>query len=64
VKTRGIWEANIRMDLMEIGWEGVDCIHPVQNRNQWKALVNAEMNRRVPQKTPAPGSIRGVEFLN
>jgi hypothetical protein len=21
------WEDNIRMDLREIGWEGVDCIH-------------------------------------
>jgi hypothetical protein len=34
------WEDNVRMDLREIGWEGVDCIHLVQDRDQWRALVN------------------------
>jgi hypothetical protein len=34
------WEVNIRMDLREIGWENVDWIHLVQDRNQWQALVN------------------------
>ena len=29
---RNIWEYNIKMVLNEIGWEGVDCIHMVQDR--------------------------------
>jgi hypothetical protein len=28
-------EDNIRMDLREIGWEGVDWIHLAQDRDQW-----------------------------
>jgi hypothetical protein len=31
---------DIRMDLREIGWEFVDCIHVVQDKNKWWALVN------------------------
>jgi hypothetical protein len=38
------------MDLREIGWEGVDWIHLDKDRNQWRALVNAVMNLRVPYK--------------
>jgi hypothetical protein len=29
-----IWEDNIKMDLREIGWEGVEMIHLVQDRGQ------------------------------
>jgi hypothetical protein len=36
-----------RMHLMEVGWEGVDCIHLAQDRDQWLALVNTVMNLRV-----------------
>jgi hypothetical protein len=43
-----IWEDNIRMDLMERGWEGVDWIHLAQDRDQWWALVNTAMNVWVP----------------
>jgi hypothetical protein len=28
------------MDLREIWWEGVDCIHLAQDRDQWQALVD------------------------
>jgi hypothetical protein len=38
----------IRMDLREIGWEGVDWIHLAQDRGQWRAVVNTVMNLRVP----------------
>jgi hypothetical protein len=42
------WEDNIRMDLREIGWSGVDWIDLAQDRNQWRAPVNTVMNLRVP----------------
>jgi hypothetical protein len=32
------------MDLREIGWEGVDWLHLAQDRDWWRALVNAVMN--------------------
>jgi hypothetical protein len=41
-------EDNIRMDLREIGWGGVDLIDLAQDRDQWRALVNTVMNLRVP----------------
>jgi hypothetical protein len=43
-----MWVENIKMDLKEIGWDGVDWIDLAQDRNQWRALVNTEMNLRVP----------------
>jgi hypothetical protein len=39
---------NIKMDLTEIGWDGVDWIELAQGRDQWRALVNTVMNLRVP----------------
>jgi hypothetical protein len=39
---------NIKMDLREIGWNGMDWIDVAQNRDQWRALVNTVMNIRVP----------------
>jgi hypothetical protein len=39
---------NIKMDLREIGWDGMDWINLVQDRDQWRALVNTVMNLRVP----------------
>jgi hypothetical protein len=35
------------MDLREIGWDGMDWIDLVQDRDQWRVLVNALMNLRV-----------------
>jgi hypothetical protein len=31
---------NIKRDLREIGWDGVDLIDLAQDRDQWRALVN------------------------
>jgi hypothetical protein len=42
------WVDNIRMDLGEIRWGGVDWIGLAKDRNRWRALVNAVMNLRVP----------------
>jgi hypothetical protein len=42
------WEDNIKMDLREMGWAGMDWIELGHNRDQWKALVNTVMNLRVP----------------
>jgi hypothetical protein len=42
------WVDNIKMDLLEIGWGSVDWIDLVQDRDKWKALVNAVINLRVP----------------
>jgi hypothetical protein len=38
---------NIKIDLREIGWGGMDWLGP-QDSDQWRALVNAIMNLRVP----------------
>jgi hypothetical protein len=42
------WVDNIRMDLGEIGWDGLDWVDLAQDRDQWWALVNTVMNLRVP----------------
>jgi len=42
------WEDNIKMDLHEMGCEGMDWIELAQDRDRGWALVNAVMNLRVP----------------
>jgi hypothetical protein len=42
------WEDNIKMNLGEIGFGDVDWIHLAQDRDNWQALVNTEMNLQVP----------------
>jgi hypothetical protein len=39
---------NIKIDLREIGWDGMDCIDVIQDTDQWRALVNMVTNFRVP----------------
>jgi hypothetical protein len=46
-RPRRRWE-DIRMDLREIGWGGIDWIDLAQDSDQWRALVNTVMNLRVP----------------
>jgi hypothetical protein len=38
---------NIKIDLREIGWDGMKWIDLAQDRDQWRALVNTVMNIRV-----------------
>jgi hypothetical protein len=47
-RPRNRWVANIKMDLTEIGWDGVDWIELAQDKDRWRALVNTVMNLRVP----------------
>jgi hypothetical protein len=36
------------MDLIEIGWGGRDWIYLAEDRDKWRALMNAVINLRVP----------------
>jgi hypothetical protein len=47
-RQRRRWMDNIKKDLREIGWDGVDWIDLPQDRDQWRALVNTVINFRVP----------------
>jgi hypothetical protein len=47
-RPRRRWLDNIRMDLVVVGWNGVDWISLAQNTGRWRALVNSVLNLRVP----------------
>ena len=47
-RPRHRWEDNIRMDLEEIGINAGNWVDPAQDRNYWRALVNAALNLWVP----------------
>ena len=47
-RPRHRWEDNIRMDLREIGINTRNWVDLVQDRDYWRALVNAALNLRVP----------------
>ena len=49
------WVDNIKMDLQEVGRQGMDWIDLAQDRNRWQALVNVLMN--FPQK------LQGISWL-
>jgi hypothetical protein len=47
-RPRRRWVDNIKMDLREIGRDGINWIDLAQDGNQWRALVNTVMSLRVP----------------
>ena len=47
-RTRRRWEDYIRMDLKEIGINAGNWVDSAQNKDYWRALVNAPLNLRVP----------------
>jgi hypothetical protein len=46
-RPRREWEDNIRLDLQEVGCEGMYWIGLAQDRDRWRAIVNAVTNLRV-----------------
>jgi hypothetical protein len=46
-RPRRRWKDGIKMDLREIGWGDVEWIHLAQDRDRWRAVVNAVMKLRV-----------------
>jgi len=48
-RPRRRWEDNITMDPQEVGCGGMDWIELAQDRERWRAVVNAVMNFRVPK---------------
>ena len=47
-RPRRRWEDNIKMYIQEVRYRGMDWIDLAQDRDRWRALVNAVMNLRVP----------------
>jgi hypothetical protein len=43
-RPRRRWVDNTKMDLREMGWDGVNWINLAEDRGQWRALVNTVMN--------------------
>jgi hypothetical protein len=46
-RPRRRWEDNIQMDIQQMGCGGMDWIELAQDRDRWRAFVNAVMNIRV-----------------
>jgi hypothetical protein len=42
------WEDNIKIDIQEAGWVGMDCIYMTQDRESWRAFLDAVLSLRVP----------------
>jgi hypothetical protein len=47
-RPRRVWVDNIKMDLRYIEWDSTDWVDLAQGCDQLRALVNMEMNLRVP----------------
>jgi len=47
-RPRRRWDFNIKMNLKEVRWRGMGWFDLAQDRDRWRALVNAVMNLRFP----------------
>jgi hypothetical protein len=47
-RPRSRWEDNIKIDIRDVGWGGMDWSNLAQDRDWWPALVNTVTNLRVP----------------
>jgi hypothetical protein len=47
-RPRRRWVDNIKIDLREVEWCGMDWMNLAQDRDQWRVLVNTVINLRVP----------------
>jgi hypothetical protein len=47
-RPRRRWEDNIKVELQKVKCRGMDWIDLAQDRNRWRALVNAVINLRRP----------------
>lgn len=54
------WENTTEMNLRETGWDGMDWVHPAQDRDQWRPLDNMVMNLRIPYNV---GNFLGSSLL-
>ena len=67
-KPRRKWE-DIKTDLQKVGWKGKKWIDLAQDRDRWRAFVNAAMKLRVPQSagnfltTRGPANFSGMTLL-
>jgi hypothetical protein len=55
---------NIRMDLVEVGWDDTDWIGLAQDRDRWRALVNSVLNLRIPKNAGKLSSIQTSRDLS
>ena len=46
-RLRRRWNDNISMDFKQIGVNTRNCVDSAQERDYWRALVNADLNFRV-----------------
>ena len=46
-RPRRRWEDTIKLDLLEVGWEGMDWIELAQQKDRRQGVVNAVMNLRI-----------------
>jgi hypothetical protein len=60
-RPRRRWKNNIKMDLYEVGCEGMDWIDLAQDRDRRRTLVNGVMNLRVSEKGLCP--MKSVIYL-
>jgi hypothetical protein len=60
-RPRRRWVDNIKMDVREIGWDSVDWIDLAQDRDQWRALVNAVLAAQLATSQEGISSMNDLE---